>query len=295
MSNITLKKISQSLGLSISTVSRALKNHPDISEQTKKRVRELAESLEYEPNAFAIQLRTKDSRIFGLLVPTVSNHFYESCIQAIEEESRKNGYTVIILQSGDNPETELSNLRLCKQNRVSGVFACITPNTKDVQPFLKLEDAGIPVIFFDKVPDFEACNKVCTGDIEAAGIAAERIIRKKKKQVLAILGNPNLSITKKRMAAFKEKKKKKVFRLYENYPNPFNPVTKIKFDIASNSEVKLVVYDLLGKVVTTLVSGNLDAGTFETSFEGSNYSSGVYFYRLDAGSYTAIKKMLLTK
>lgn len=87
----------------------------------------------------------------------------------------------------------------------------------------------------------------------------------------------------------------KVFRLYENYPNPFNPVTKIKFDIASNSEVKLVVYDLLGKVVTTLVSGNLDAGTFETSFEGSNYSSGVYFYRLDAGSYTAIKKMLLTK
>ncbi|MBN8664715.1 MAG: LacI family DNA-binding transcriptional regulator [Chitinophagales bacterium] len=203
MSNITLKKISQSLGLSISTVSRALKNHPDISEQTKKRVRELAESLEYEPNAFAIQLRTKDSRIFGLLVPTVSNHFYESCIQAIEEESRKNGYTVIILQSGDNPETELSNLRLCKQNRVSGVFACITPNTKDVQPFLKLEDAGIPVIFFDKVPDFEACNKVCTGDIEAAGIAAERIISKQKKQVLAILGNPNLSITKKRMAAFK--------------------------------------------------------------------------------------------
>lgn len=204
MSNITLKKISQSLGLSISTISRALKNHPDISEQTKKRVRELAESLEYEPNAFAIQLRTKDSRIFGMLVPTVSNHFYESCIQAVEEESRKNGYSVIILQSGDDPETELNNLRLCRQNRVSGVFACITPNTKDVQPFLKLEDAGIPVIFFDKVPDFEACNKVCTGDAAAAGIAAERILGKQKKQVLAIFGNTNLSITKKRMTAFQQ-------------------------------------------------------------------------------------------
>lgn len=87
----------------------------------------------------------------------------------------------------------------------------------------------------------------------------------------------------------------KEFKLYDNYPNPFNPVTKIKFDIASNSEVSLVVYDILGKVVATLVNDKLSAGVYETSFEGNNMASGVYFFRLNAGSYTSIKKMVLTK
>jgi len=87
----------------------------------------------------------------------------------------------------------------------------------------------------------------------------------------------------------------KEFKLYDNYPNPFNPVTRIKFDIASNTQVTLVVYDIVGRVVATLVDQELVAGIYETSFEGSNLSSGVYFYRLNAGSYTSIKRMILTK
>ena len=89
MTNTTLKKISEVLGLSISTISRALKNHPDISEKTKKKVVELAKALDYEPNASAIQLRTQHSKIFGLMVPTISNFFYDSFIASVEEESRK--------------------------------------------------------------------------------------------------------------------------------------------------------------------------------------------------------------
>ena len=90
------------LGLSISTVSRALKDHPDISDKTKLRVKELANALDYEPNANAINLRTSKNNLFGLIVPSISNFFYDSFIAAVEEECRKKNYSMLILQSGDD-------------------------------------------------------------------------------------------------------------------------------------------------------------------------------------------------
>jgi LacI family transcriptional regulator len=200
--NTTLKKISSILDISISTVSRALKDHPDISDKTKKKVLELAETLEYEPNTYAINLRTNNSKVFTLIVPNITNFFYDSFISAVEEESRKNGYSLMILQTLDDNETELKNLKLCRLNRVSGVFACISPNTTDVSPFLKLDELDIPVIFFDKVPAYEECNKVCVADTQAAKLAAEAIIQKGRKKTFALFGNNNLSITIKRVAAF---------------------------------------------------------------------------------------------
>lgn len=202
MTTTTLKKISQVLGLSISTVSRALKNHPDISEKTKQRVVELANTLDYEPNANAINLRTSKSKVFGLIVPQISNYFYDSFISAVEEESRLHGYSLMILQSGDDPEIELNNLKLCRQNRVMGLFVCITPSTKDFNQFNRFSEFNTPVIFFDKVPSDISCNKVCLADEEAAIIAAEKIIAQQKKNILAIFGDKNLSITQKRQDAF---------------------------------------------------------------------------------------------
>jgi LacI family transcriptional regulator len=202
MNNTTLKKISEILGLSISTISRALKDHPDISDKTKQRVVELATTLDYEPNANAINLRTSNSKIFGLIVPTIGNTFYNQFIAAVEEESRKAGYSLMILQSGDDPAIELASLKLCRQNRITGLFVCIGPDTNSIDAFLRLKDIDVPVIFFDKVPDNPNCNKVCVGDEESATIAANTIISKKKNKVLALFGNPNLLITKKRQAAF---------------------------------------------------------------------------------------------
>jgi LacI family transcriptional regulator len=202
---ITLKKISENLNISISTVSRALKNHPDIAESTKQKVRELATLLDYEPNTYAINLRTNTSNVFGLIVPVISNFFYHSFISAIEEETRKLGYSLIILQSGEDPSIELENLKILRLNRVAGIFVSITANTRNTDSFLKLEEIGIPIIFFDKVPDFEAVNKVCVADVEAATMSADTIIKANKKNVLAILGNAELSITKKRRKAFQER------------------------------------------------------------------------------------------
>lgn len=202
MNNTTLKEISTVLGISISTVSRALKNHPDISLKTKQLVTELAGALDYEPNANAIHLRKSKSNIFGLVVPSISNFFYHSFISSVEEESRRNNYSLMILQYGDDASIELANLKLCRQNRISGLFACISTENSNVEAYLKLQESDIPVIFFDKVPDIINCNKVCVADDASATMAANTILKKKKKKVLAIFGNINLSITKKRLAAF---------------------------------------------------------------------------------------------
>ena len=208
MADVTLKKLAEMLNLSISTVSRALKNHPDISDETKVKVKELAAVLDYEPNTYAINLRTNHSREFGIIIPSISNDFYQSFISSLEEEARIYGYALIILQSGNNQVTELENLKRCKQNRMAGVFVSITSNTSDISNFLKLGEQHIPIIFFDKVPAFEACNKVCVDDYNAATLAAEALIAKKKKHILSIFGNPQMSITKKRLSAYEETFKK---------------------------------------------------------------------------------------
>ncbi|MEY2916773.1 MAG: hypothetical protein RIS73_487 [Bacteroidota bacterium] len=213
MNNTTLKKISEILGLSISTISRALKDHPDISDKTKLRVVELATTLDYEPNANAINLRTSNSKLFGLIVPSISNSFYNSFIASVEEDSRRNGYSLMILQSGDDPAIEITNLKLCRQNRITGLFVCISPETTNIDVFLKLKEIDIPVIFFDKVPESNNCNKVCVADSLSATIAANAIINKKKKKVLALFGNTHLLMTKKRLEAFKETINEKVSKI----------------------------------------------------------------------------------
>jgi len=204
MSEVTLKKLADMLNLSISTVSRALKNHPDISDSTKIKVKELANILDYEPNTYAINLRTNHSKEFGIIMPTISNDFYQSFIGSLEEEVRNFGYSLIILQTGDDPEIELENVKRCKQNRMAGIFASISSRTTDINHFLKLDELHIPVIFFDKVPAFEACNKVCVADSSAASMAVEALIVNKKKNILSIFGHPKMSITSRRLTSYRE-------------------------------------------------------------------------------------------
>lgn len=192
------------LGISVSTVSRALKNHPDISEKTKLRVKELAEALDYEPNTNAIHLRTRKNNLLGLIVPSVSNFFYDSFIASIEEECRKSGYTMLILQSGNDSATEEENVKLCRQNRVSGVFTCLSTQTRDLSFYDKLKTSGVPVVFFDKVPEDSNEVRVCMDDTNAAITAAKALLEGNKKKVLALFGNPSFSITRKREKAFVE-------------------------------------------------------------------------------------------
>ncbi|MBL7748844.1 MAG: LacI family DNA-binding transcriptional regulator [Chitinophagaceae bacterium] len=219
----TLKKISEQLNLSISTISRALKNHPDISENTKRKVKELAVLMEYEPNSYAINLRTNKSKVFGLVVPDISNMFYDSFISAAEKDARKSGYSLLILQSGDDPLQEAENLKLCKHYRVDGILISVAPDSYSTELLAKYQEGGIPVVFFDKVPEAGAFDTICMADEEAATMAAHTILTYKKKNILALFGNAELSITKKRRDAF--------LKLLENEKG-----LKIKVQYCSNTE-----------------------------------------------------------
>lgn len=201
-SRSTLKHIAEHLNLSISTVSRALSDHPDIAAHTKQKVKELSELLEYEPNAFAIQLRTNASKIIGVIVPEISGFFYHSFISGLEQEARSWGYSLMILQSGDNPETEAGNLRLCRMNRAAGILVAATTGTHDLSAFERTEAAGIPIVFFDKVPESRRFPKVSMADAEAGFLGADTLIKKNRQNILAIFGSPALSITRKRLKAF---------------------------------------------------------------------------------------------
>jgi len=204
MQQSTLKELSTVLGISVSTVSRALKDHPDIADSTKRKVKELAEALEYEPNNNAVQLRTRQSNVLGILVPSVDNFFYDSFIAAVEEEARLHGYSLLIMQSRDQLQIEMANLQLFRKRMIMGLFVSISTEIEDMTPFRKLREMDVPIVFFDRVPEADGYNKVCQADNTAAAIAANAIIEKKKKRVLGLFGHPHLSITKVRCASFKE-------------------------------------------------------------------------------------------
>lgn len=233
MQQSTLKKLSEVLGISISTVSRALKDHPDISDATKAKVKELATALEYEPNNYAVQLRTRQSNVLGILVPVIDNFFYDSFIAAVEEDARLHGYSVMIMQSRDKAQLEAANLHLFRKNMVMGLFASISTETEDMAPFKKLEEMKVPVIFVDRVPVEDGYHKVCLADTEAARIAAEAIIEKKKKKVLALFGHPHLSISKIRCASFKEtfEKHSPKTKLIIDYPEGIAESKKVAMEI----------------------------------------------------------------
>ena len=260
MQQSTLKKLSEILGISISTVSRALKDHPDISSATKAKVKELAIAMEYEPNAYAVQLRTRQSNVLGVSVPSIRNYFYDSFIAAIEEEARQFGYSVLIMQSGDNAATEAANLQVFRKNMVVGVFAAITTGTEDMAAFQKMEDLSIPLVFADRVPELGGYTKVTMNDVEAATMAAEAIIRSGKKKVLALFGHPNLILTKLRQDAFiktfKEQSPETELVVYN--PDTTDPAHDLALEVLQRKERPDVIFCMGDLILMGVMKATFD-------------------------------------
>ncbi len=251
LATTTLKRISEMLSISISTVSRALKNHPDISEKTKQKVNDLATMLDYEPNPYAIQLSSKTSNVLGLIVPKVSDLFYTSFIDAVEEESRKNGYSLIILKTDNDAQVEINHVKFCKKQRVAGLFASVTPDTTTLEVFERLKDVEIPVIFYDRVPTTEKFVRACFADKAAAFLAAETILAKKKKKVLAIFGDTHISITQQRMLAFKEvfKQHKASNKLIIKHANNFLEANDVVLEQFKNGDTPDTIFCMSDEIL----------------------------------------------
>ena len=186
----SLKDLAEQLGVSIATVSRALRNSHEVSDDMKKRVQELAKSLNYRPNPFAQSLRKEAPRIIGVVLPNMVTHYYAAVLDGIEDYATKSGYSVISANSHEDHNREEFAIDNFVSMHVEGIIACLAQDTVDYTHFRELHDMGIPLVFFARtcLPELFSCV-VANGD-EAAQEATQHLIDHGSKRI-AFLGGPN--------------------------------------------------------------------------------------------------------
>lgn len=176
MKPVTLKDIAEKLGISVTTVSKALKGYPDVSKKTRALVKELAETLNYKPNAFAVNLRTEESKTIGLIIPEIVHHFFSSVIKGIISQAEKKGYLVIILQSNESYALEKKQLDLLVSKRVDGILISLANGTADFKHITDIINQGKSIVMFDKIAKIVKCSKVIIDDRKAAYTATQHLI-----------------------------------------------------------------------------------------------------------------------
>ena len=189
MNNPTLKEIADQLGISITTVSKSLKGYSDVSEKTKKAVIELAQKLHYTPNSFAVNLRTKESKTIGLIIPTLVHDFFSNIIKGILEEAEKRDYLVIILQSNEKLEFEKKQIDLLLNKRVDGILMSLSNETGDFDHLKAIISHNTPLILFDKIAKLVKCSKVTINDKKAAYDAVCYLIGRGYKKIAHFRGS----------------------------------------------------------------------------------------------------------
>ncbi|MBN2892602.1 MAG: LacI family DNA-binding transcriptional regulator [Bacteroidales bacterium] len=204
MHRATIKDIAKILGISPSTVSRALKDHPDISEKTKKAVLEQASKLKYRPNTLALNLRKNKSNTIGVIIPQIVHYFFSSVISGIEDCAHEKGYTVIVTQSNELVEREIDNTTAMISSGVEGVLISRTKQTTDFSHFTQLMSYDIPIVFFDRICPTLKTDKVIVNDEYAAFLATEYLIKTGCRKIVHFKGPDNLEISTKRLTGFLE-------------------------------------------------------------------------------------------
>ncbi len=201
---LTIKDIAKKLGVSVSTVSRALKDHPDISEKTKALIRNFANEMNYRPNVLALSLRKQKSNTIGLIIPEIVHHFFSSVISGIEDLTYREGYNLIICQSNENQFRESTNLQTLIDHRVDGIIVSMSKSTTNFNHFKKAWEDGIPMVFFDRICDAIETDRVVMDDFEGGRLATEYLINKGCRNILHLAAAPNLLIGRNRRDGYIE-------------------------------------------------------------------------------------------
>lgn len=186
----SLKDLAGELGVSIATVSRALRNSPEIGHEMQEKVKELAKRLNYRPNPFAQSLRKEAPRVIGVVVPNLVTHYYAAVLDGIEEEARKAGYSVISANTHENSEAEVRAIDNFISLHVEGIIACLSQNTTDYSHFEEIADMDIPLVFFGRTCLSERFSSVKANGDEAAQQATQHLIDTGSRRI-AFVGGPN--------------------------------------------------------------------------------------------------------
>ena len=187
--DVTIYDIAERLNLATSTISRALKDHPSISDKTIKKVKKVAEEMGFRPNTLAAGLRGNQTKIIGILVTRINRPFISSLISGIEETAQKAGYSVMITQSHDSYEDEVNLSKALYDSRVCGIICSLAMNTLDTSHFQKFIDKNIPLVFVDGVPKDFNTYRVMIDNYSAGYKATKHLIEQGCKRIAHITGS----------------------------------------------------------------------------------------------------------
>lgn len=204
MGRITVKDIAKLLNINPSTVSRALKDHPDISKDTIEKVKQVAKDLGYEPNLQAISFRNRKSRLIGLIIPDMNMYFFPAVIQAIEERVRAENYNLLVLHSNNSLKGEQDNTKICERLGVEGLLVSVSAQSEDLGHFEELTDRGVPVVLFDRIVDRRDFPIVCIDDVQVAKKVVQHLYDQGYRKICGVFDDPHLSISRLRRQGYEK-------------------------------------------------------------------------------------------
>lgn len=209
----TLKEIATRLKFSVSTVSRALHNHPSIGLRTTTQVQQLAKELNYEPNQTALFFKQQKTNTIGVILPNLKEEFFSQAINGIEDVAKQKNYSVLIGQSHDDVEQEKQIVTAMKNHHVDGLIVSISKHTKNYDHFTAMSKYNIPIVFFDRVPDLSTVHKVAPNIKSSTKLAIEFLIAKGHKRIGVINGTEEMKSCKERTNAYLEVLQKKKIKI----------------------------------------------------------------------------------
>lgn len=204
MSRSRLKDIADKLGVSIATVSKVLNGSKEISDETRKKVLRTAQLLNYSPNQTALNLRNRQTKKLGVIIPTTAHYFFSEVMEGLIERAEKDGYLVIILPSNDKLALEKQQVNLLLEQQVDGILISLSNTTDEFIHLKKIQSAGIPLVLFDKVEHSITCSKVRIDDFEAAYKAVSYLIKKGYKKIAHFRGKFNPKNASYRFEGYKQ-------------------------------------------------------------------------------------------
>ena len=212
----TLKQIAKDLGVSVSTVSKALNDSPEISEPTKIKIQEFAKLKNYKPNITALNLKNRKTKTIGVIIPNILNSFFAKVFSGIEKVADEKGYHVITCISNESLEKEIHTMEMLSNGTIDGFILSISEESQkenNFQHFIEIINDGTPIVMFDRITDEVNCDKVVVDDLDSAFNATQHLVNLGCKKIALFSAIDNLSVAKLRVKGYKNALKKNNIQL----------------------------------------------------------------------------------
>ena len=243
---VTLKQIAKELDVSISTVSKSLRDSPEISEDTRQKVQAFAKLYNYKPNLIALSLKNKKTKTIGIIIPEIVHHFFATVISGIEHVANEHGYNVIVTLSDESFDKEVINMEMLANGSIDGFIMSLSKETQykgDFHHITEVINQGMPVVMFDRVTNDILCDKVIIDDNLAAYEAVQNLINKGFKKIALITTVDYVSVGKLRTDGYIKALKTNDIKVDENLIVKIEDIDNCSGEIEnliSNNEIDAV-------------------------------------------------------